>query len=572
MVLEYQNDPQAQQVQSQFLLGDWLLVGSARPTAVSGSESSQMGVGEQITDRHAKVYLPKGKWYDLWTGRASESHGEWQTAEWPSYAGGPLLVKGGAIIPMGPVTAYVDQEPLEVVRLDIYPAGESHYTIYEDDGWTYAYQKGAFATTEVKVSESREAVEINVGARQGSFRNMPERRAYLLSAHMALAPVAVSRRGHVLPENNSLQALVGNTGGYGWYFDAQKQTLWVKATKGWRYGADSRGPGKDPEQDTAYWDKAATGENAGYLIRITVPQIVVTTQDAALGAGGKAHTQIRATITDPRSGQVDRRSGIPVRFTVAGPASFTSKHSTIIAKDGIAEIDLMSGATAGKVVVGASAPRLPGGMTALIVYGPPARLNLELQPTQILADGRSSAAVRVTSVDAAGQRVMSSTQVVQLSVEGEGSLQGGAATGSVSPQEGLVEAKVTSTNIPDRVRIHARAEGLEPAEVVLDTVRGKFRLQASPPERIKLVSNGSWLKYQVNIYATIEAEGKIIRSATNTVHLHITGPPGQILPADREVKAINGIATFNDIGFEPPAKYIFHVTSDGVAPADIPIY
>jgi len=106
----------------------------------------------------------------------------------------------------------------------------------------------------------------------------------------------------------------------------------------------------------------------------------------------------------------------------------------------------------------------------------------------------------------------------------------------------------------------------------IETVRGKFRLQASPPERIKLVSDGSWLKYRVNIYATIEKDGKIVRSATGTVHLHITGPPGSTPPADREVTAVNGIATFNDIGFEPPAKYVFHVTSEGVEPGEIPIY
>jgi hypothetical protein len=197
---------------------------------------------------------------------------------------------------------------------------------------------------------------------------------------------------------------------------------------------------------------------------------------------------------------------------------------------------------------------------------------VELQPTRILADGRSTAAVRVTLLDATGQRVMNAAQAVQLSIEGEGALDCGAATCSMSSQEGALEAKVTSTTVPGRVRIHARGQGLEPAEAALDTVRGKFRLQASPPERIKLVSDGSWLKYRVNIYATIEAEGKIIRGATNTVHLHITGPAGSAPPADREVKAINGVATFNDIGFEPPAKYVFHVSSDGVAPADIPIY
>ncbi|MGD1101520.1 MAG: DUF5110 domain-containing protein [Terriglobia bacterium] len=572
MVLEYQDDPQAQQVQSQFLLGDWLLVGSARPTLVSGSESSQMGVGEQVTDTHAKVYLPEGKWYDFWTGRRLTSKGEWHTAEWPSYAGGPLLVRGGAIIPMGPVTAYVDQEPLEVLRLDIYPAGESQYALYEDDGRTYEYQKGAFATTEVKVNESREAVVINVGARRGSYRDMPKRRAYLMSVHVALRPVAVSRRGQALQEHESLEALVGNSGLCGWYYDEQKQIVWVKATTGWRYGADSRGPQKDPEQDTAYWDDAAAGENAGYPIRIALPQIVVTTQEAAMAAGGSARTRMRAAITDPRRGEVDHRFGVPVKFTVAGPASFGGEAPTVISKDGIAEIDLLAGAAAGKVKVSASAPNMAGSEAALSVYGPPARLKLELQSTQILADGRSSSAVRVTLLDAVGQKVMNTAQAVQLSIEGEGTLDCGAATCSIPSQEGAVEAKVTSTTAPGWVRIHARAEGLERAEAALDTVRGKFRLQASPPERIKLVSDGSWLKYRVNIYATIEAEGKVLRSATNTVHLHITGPEGSAPPADREVTAVNGIATFNDIGFEPPAKYVFHVSTHGVEPADIPIY
>jgi alpha-glucosidase (family GH31 glycosyl hydrolase) len=572
MVLEYQNDPQAQQVQSQYLLGDWLLVGSARPTPVSGSESSQIGVGEQVTDTHAKVYLPEGNWYDFWTGRRVASKGEWHTAEWPPYAGGPLLVKGGAIIPMGPVTAFVDQEPLEVIRLDIYPAGESEYAVYEDDGRTYEYQKGAFATTEVKVSERREAVVIDVGARRGSYRDMPKRRAYLMSVHVALRPVAVSRRGQALQEHASREALVGNSSLCGWYYDEQKQIVWVKATTGWRYGADSRGPQKDPEQDTAYWDETAAGENAGYSIRIALPQIVVTTQEAALAAGGNNSTRVPATITDPRSGEVVPRSGLPVKFTVAGPASFGSKAPTAITKDGIAEINLLAGAAAGKVTVSASAPNLPGSEVTLSVYGPPARLQLGLQQTQILADGRTSTAVRVTLLDAAGQRVMNAAQAVQMSIEGEGVLDCGAATCSIPSQEGALEAKVTSTNVPGRVRIQARAEGLEPAEAVLDTVRGKFRLQASPPERIKLISDGSWLKYRVNIYATIEAEGEILRSATNPVHLRITGPAGSAPPADREVKAVNGIATFNDIGFEPPAKYIFHISSDGVEPADIPIY
>jgi hypothetical protein len=316
---------------------------------------------------------------------------------------------------------------------------------------------------------------------------MPKRRAYLMSVHTAYRPAAVSRNGQVLAEHGSLESLVGNSGLCGWYYDEQQQIAWVKATTGWRYGADSRGPLKDPEQDTAYWDDAAAGENAGYQIRIALTTHTPSTQAAAS------------------------------------------------------------------------------------VYGPPARLKMEINRAPILADGHSNTTVQVSMLDKSGNRVMNAGQAVQLSIDGNGALDCGAATCAVSLKEGMLEAKVTSTTVPGQVRIHARAEGFEPAEARVEAVRGTFRLQASPPARIHLIS-GSWLKYRVNIYATIESNGKIVRSATNPVHLHITGPAGSTPPADREVNAIKGIATFNDIGFEPPAKYVFHVSSEGVEPADIPIY
>jgi alpha-glucosidase (family GH31 glycosyl hydrolase) len=571
MVLEYQNDAQAQQVQSQFMLGDWLLVGSARPTLASGAETSQMGVGAAVSERRAKVYLPKGEWYDFWTGLRRQSPGEWQTADWPSYAGGPLLVKAGAIIPLGPVTAYVDQEPLEVIQLDIYPAGQSQYSVYEDDGRTYDYQKGAFATTEVKVNEPRDGINVIVGPRRGSYHDMPKRRAYLLSVHTAYHPVDVQLSGLELHENGSLQEMVANSQHHGWCYDQQHQVVWIKARAGWRYGADGRGPQADPEQDTAYWDDAAPGEGAGYQVHITLPQLVVSTQETALAAGANAHTLVRATFINPHTGIVDPRSGVPVRFTVVGPASL-GRNPIVLSKQGVAEIDLRAGSSTGTVTVRARALNLGVGKTTLAIYGPPASLKTEFQDSQLLADGTSKVYVQVTVLDAAGQRVMNAAPAVQLSVEGEGALDCGPKACAIPAKQGKAEASVISTTVPGQVRIQARVAGLEPAEATIQTVRGKFRLQASPPERIKLVSNGSWLKYRVNIYATIEADGKIICGATNPVHLHITGPVGSAPPPDQEVKAINGIATFNDIGFDPPAKYVFHVSSNGVEPAEIPIY
>ncbi len=70
----------------------------------------------------------------------------------------------------------------------------------------------------------------------------------------------------------------------------------------------------------------------------------------------------------------------------------------------------------------------------------------------------------------------------------------------------------------------------------------------------------------------LRQDGRILRNAEGTVHLHITGPSGSTPPPDRDATLVNGIATFSDVGFEPPAKYVFHVTGEGVEPAEIPIY
>ena len=108
MVLEYQDDPVTYTLDRQCMLGDWFLLAAYTQD----------------------VYLPPGTWIDYWSGEPFESKGEWKrNRRWPATVGGPLFVKGGAIIPMGPVTAFVDKEPLDIVRLDIFPHGDSAYAL-----------------------------------------------------------------------------------------------------------------------------------------------------------------------------------------------------------------------------------------------------------------------------------------------------------------------------------------------------------------------------------------------------------------------------------------------------------
>jgi hypothetical protein len=207
----------------------------------------------------------------------------------------------------------------------------------------------------------------------------------------------------------------------------------------------------------------------------------------------------------------------------------------------------------------------------LNVYGPAVRLKLDVGRTRILADGRGGSTIAVSALDSLGQPAPLPDRAVDLSVAGEGVLDCGASMCRVALSNGQASARLTSTLRPGHVAIRAAAAGLAAAESAVESLPGSIQLQASPPERVNLPDGGTWLKYRTTIYATIRAGGERVKDADNLVRLHVTGSSAK-MPPDLEVRAVNGVAVFKDVSFDPPPKYVFHVTSEGLMPAQIPIY
>ena len=250
MVLEYQDDPTTYKLDRQCMLGDWFLLAAYTQD----------------------VYLPAGKWIDYWSGEGFESKGEWKrNCSWPATVGGPLFVKGGAIIPMGPVTAFVDKEPLEIVRLDVYPHGDSAFTLYEDDGVTFDYEKGSWATTEFQCREKKGQILVTVGSRRGKYRAMPGNRSYLLSVHCQTEPARILKGMAILPQQRTRAELLTDGTNLGWYYDKQSRIAWIKPLAGWHYGADERAD-KDPEKDSVCWIDYKKREEKGFGIRVELPR------------------------------------------------------------------------------------------------------------------------------------------------------------------------------------------------------------------------------------------------------------------------------------------------------------
>ncbi|HEY9782462.1 MAG TPA: TIM-barrel domain-containing protein, partial [Leptolyngbyaceae cyanobacterium] len=150
LLYHFPNDPKTYNLYDQVLLGASLM---AAPIYRPGVE-------------HRAVYLPEGTWYDWWTGESYT--GAAHILAHAPLERMPLYVRAGAIIPMQPVMQYVDEHPLNSLRLRIW-SGTGEFTFYEDDGHSFEYRHGVWATTKYLVSIDGEKTIVEIGAREGKW-------------------------------------------------------------------------------------------------------------------------------------------------------------------------------------------------------------------------------------------------------------------------------------------------------------------------------------------------------------------------------------------------------------------
>lgn len=124
--------------------------------AIRREVKDQFMVGENILvaplftgQKERKVVLPQGKWYDFYTGKLA-GEGEVITVK-PTDSNIPVYVKDGGIIPLWPAMAkFTDRQyPLEVRHYGTKPGA---FSLYDDDGSSYDYEKGAFTRIDLNVT------------------------------------------------------------------------------------------------------------------------------------------------------------------------------------------------------------------------------------------------------------------------------------------------------------------------------------------------------------------------------------------------------------------------------------
>lgn len=125
------------EIKDQYMAGEYLLVAPMFTGQVS-----------------RKVVLPKGDWYDFYTGKYV---GNGETIEvTPGLARIPVYVKDGGIIPMTTPRLHA---PAAGEKIDIeirhYGKSDGAYRLYDDDGETYDYERGEYSWRDVKVERQK---------------------------------------------------------------------------------------------------------------------------------------------------------------------------------------------------------------------------------------------------------------------------------------------------------------------------------------------------------------------------------------------------------------------------------
>ena len=107
---------------------------------------------------HRTVYLPAGcEWYNYWTNERLLG-GQTIVADAPIDTL-PLFVKAGSIVPLG---SEVDsaQQTQKIASVRVYPGANGSFSLYNDDGKTYAYENGGGSVTKLTWVDSANSLSL----------------------------------------------------------------------------------------------------------------------------------------------------------------------------------------------------------------------------------------------------------------------------------------------------------------------------------------------------------------------------------------------------------------------------
>ena len=175
LVMDFPADKKVRDIKDEYMFGPDLLVA---PVYTYGARSRE-------------VYFPgTDGWYDFYTGKFIQSG---QTLDITApYERMPLFVRAGSILPMGgdiQSTADVSAEP---VTLFVTAGRDGSFTLYDDEGINYNYEKGMKST--ILLTYDNATSTLTIGNREGEYPGMLKDRKFNVVKVDPAHPVAFDKK------------------------------------------------------------------------------------------------------------------------------------------------------------------------------------------------------------------------------------------------------------------------------------------------------------------------------------------------------------------------------------------
>jgi alpha-D-xyloside xylohydrolase len=159
LIMDFNGDVNVNNISDQYMFGPSLMVA---PVC-------------KYKARNRDVYFPAScAWYDFYSGNYLNG-GQKVNVDAP-YERLPLYVREGTILPVGPEIQYTSEKQSDPLTLFVYTGKDCTFTLYEDEGTNYNYEKGSFSN--IRFNYNEEKKELTIGERKGVFPGMLKSRTF----------------------------------------------------------------------------------------------------------------------------------------------------------------------------------------------------------------------------------------------------------------------------------------------------------------------------------------------------------------------------------------------------------
>jgi alpha-glucosidase len=132
------------------------------------------------------VEFPSPGWYNYWTGEriplsvsatatipdplaVPDRDTQFSIRVAPELSQLPVFVRAGSILPISPVVKSTGETPQGPLTLRVYPGDGCSGELYQDDGKTYAFQRGVYLRMKFSCNRTAEGMRLDISSHEGSY-------------------------------------------------------------------------------------------------------------------------------------------------------------------------------------------------------------------------------------------------------------------------------------------------------------------------------------------------------------------------------------------------------------------